>query len=443
MFLSSTSDVLRLITGSAGNIDVLASWADKNGTTITVSKTATNITTATTTTIVSAPGSGVQRSIVTLSVKNKDSSSQVVKIALYDGTNEFEIVSATLEAGESLHYRNEAWVTLTVSGNVKTQNITDSGVSEVPGGADTNIQFNESGAFGGEAALSWDYTTNTLVLEGTDTGINLKGITNEPSAPSGDNLHFYSKKIAGKMIPKIVGPTGLDTPMQVAFWQNNIIMWNPTTATAGVWLGSAGAGAGTYSTASPTTTSFYTAMKRGRWANVATTANQVLGQRNTESLFFFGSMPGMGGFFFYARCGFDVWTNGGRFYAGLHSATTVVSAEPSALANVAGFCCESSDSGAISILTRGSSLATKTSTGFTITSGKGYDLFLFAAPNSTVLNWRIVELNTGAEASGTVSTTMPAVNTMLTVGVLASNAALTTATAIQLGVNRIYVETDR
>jgi hypothetical protein len=39
-------------------------------------------------------------------------------------------------------------------------------------------------------------------------------------------------------------------------------MWNPTTATAGVWLGTI-SGAGTYSTALPTITSVYTSIKKG------------------------------------------------------------------------------------------------------------------------------------------------------------------------------------
>ena len=102
--------------------------------------------------------------------------------------------------------------------------------------------------------------------------------------------------------------------------------------------GGVGAGYGTYSTALPTDTNLYTSIKRGRWANVVTTTNQVLGQRNTEAMFFRGSaVSGAGGFFFFARCGFDVWTNGGRFFAGMHSATTVVSADPSALNNTVGF----------------------------------------------------------------------------------------------------------
>jgi hypothetical protein len=310
-----------------------------------------------------------------------------------------------------------------------------------PGGSDTQIQFNDAGAFGGDADFTWNKTTNDLVLGGTDTGITLAGITNEPSAPSAGNLHVYSKSIAGKMVPKVKGPSGLDTPLQNAFWQNNITMWNPTTATAGVWLGTAGAGAGTYTTALPTTTNLYTAIKRGRWANVVTTTNQVLGQRNTEAMYFRGGSTGQGGFFFYTRCGFDVWTNGGRFFAGMHSGTTVVSADPSALNNTVGFCVDAADNGAISFLTRGTA-ATKASTGFTITSNKGYDLYIFCAPNSSQYTWRIVDFVAGTEASGTATLNLPTNTTMLTAGVLASNAALTTVTAIHLGINKIYIETD-
>jgi hypothetical protein len=31
------------------------------------------------------------------------------------------------------------------------------------------------------------------------------------------------------MVPKIKGPSGLNTPLQNAFWQNNIVMWNQLT----------------------------------------------------------------------------------------------------------------------------------------------------------------------------------------------------------------------
>lgn len=375
-----------------------------------------------------------------------DTDANLKNRANHTGTQTASTISDLQETVEDLiGTKIVAGSNVTVSYNDTTGETTiasSGGAGGSPAGSTTQIQFNDAGAFGGDADLTWDKTTNDLVLGGTDTGITLQGITNEPSAASSGKLHFYSKDIGGRMLPKIIGPSGVDSALQTHFATNNIRLWTPTTATAGVWLGTAGAGAGTYTTALPTDTSLYTSIKRARWANVVTTTNQVLGQRNTEAMFYRGSaVSGAGGFFFYARLGFDVWTNGGRFFAGMHSATTVVSADPSALNNTVGFCVDAADNGLIHFLTRGTS-ATKASTGLTITSGKGYDVTIFCAPGSSQYTWRIVDLNTGTVASGTATLTLPTNTTKLTAGVLASNAALTTATAIQLGVNRIYIETD-
>lgn len=313
-----------------------------------------------------------------------------------------------------------------------------------PGGSTTQIQFNDGGSFAGDSDMTWDKTTNTFSMGGTDTTYVQKAITNEPSVAPVGTLRYYSKSIAGKMFPKIVGPAGIDTPLQNAFWQNNIVMWNPTTATAGSWLGSAGAGAGTYSTALPTTTSLYTAMKRARWANIVTTVNQILGQRSTEAGFMLSpSNAGQGGFFFYARFGFDVWTDGSRAFAGMHTSTGVVTGNPSAHNNSVGFAVDDTDAGLIYFQTKAIGSATRVSTGFTITSGKGYDVYITCLPGTNTYYWRIVDTNAGTEASGTATSTVPANNTMAMPGVLASNAALTPVTSIQLGLNRIYVESDR
>jgi hypothetical protein len=124
---------------------------------------------------------------------------------------------------------------------------------------------------------------------------------------------------------------------------------------------------------------------------------------------------------------------------GLHAATTVVSGLLQN--NTVGFCIDAGDLGAISFLTRGT-VATKAATGLTMTSTKGFDFYMFCPPNSTNVSWRIVEINTGAETSGVATLNLPAAATLLTAGVLASNAAVTPATSIQLGINRIYIETD-
>lgn len=301
--------------------------------------------------------------------------------------------------------------------------------------------FTGTSTIASSTTMGWSEINQSLSLLGTDTDIILKGITNEPSTPSADNITLYAKKIGGKMVLKTKDEYGVDFSLQNSFWDNNITYWSNTNATAGIWQGTVGAGAGTFTQALPTTTSIYTSIKRARYANVVTTTNQVLGQRNTEAMFFRGGLAGVGGFFFYVRFGFDVFTNGSRLFAGFHSGTTVISADPSALNNTMGFCIDAADNGLISFLTRGT-VATKASTGFTAVTGKGYDVYMYAAPNGSTIYWKIEDLNAGTEASGSATLNLPTNTTMLTAGVLASNAALTTVTATQLGINKIYIETD-
>jgi len=229
--------------------------------------------------------------------------------------------------------------------------------------------------------------------------------------------------------------------LQSSLWDNNQVWWNNTSVTAGLWIGSVGAGAGTFADTLPTTTSLYTTIKRARYSNVITTANQVLGQRNTQAMWFQSSTAGFGGFFFQGRFGFDTWTNGGRFFAGFHTTTTVVTTDPSSFNNTLGFCIDAADNGAISFLSRGTA-ATKASTTYTAVTGKGYDVYIYCAPGSSTVYWKIEDLNAGTDVSGVATLNMPALGTMLTAGVLASNAALTPANSIQLGVNKIYIETD-
>jgi hypothetical protein len=270
--------------------------------------------------------------------------------------------------------------------------------------------------------------------------MELLGIS-EPSAPSTGRLLSYAKNIAGKLFKFSKNPAGQAMPPQDALWNATIVLWRPTTVTAGLWVKTAGAGAGTFANTLPSNSSLYTQQKRARYSNVATTSNQVLGQRNTEAIWWRGDSAGEGGFFTCYDFGYDTWTNGGRHFSGLHSGTTVISADPSALNNTVGFAVDAGDNGAISFLTRSTS-ATKAPTGLTIVSGKGYKGCFYASPNSSEIGWWIKDINAGTEASGTATTTLPSSTTFLTIGSLGSNGALTAVNAIQLGVINIYAQTD-
>lgn len=124
LLLASTSDKIRLTTSAALNCDVHASWADKNGSTITPGNKNTPITTATTTDIVSAPASSTYRTVKTLTIRNRDASTvNAVTVIHTDGTNATELIKVNLLAGYTLHYHEGAgfWVTDTYGSNVSTQ----------------------------------------------------------------------------------------------------------------------------------------------------------------------------------------------------------------------------------------------------------------------------------------------------------------------------------
>lgn len=113
LLLTSTSDVVRVVTGSAAStIDVHASWVDLNGTTVTPGRQNTIISTATTTTVVPAPGSGTTRNLKGLYITN-DSAGTSCSVAVehFDGTNQVELIQFILLPGENLGYREDgSWV---------------------------------------------------------------------------------------------------------------------------------------------------------------------------------------------------------------------------------------------------------------------------------------------------------------------------------------------
>lgn len=103
MFLTSTSDIVRIITGSAvSTIGVQAAWVDSASGSYTPGRTNTNITTAITTTVVGAPAASMVRKLKSLIITNNNAlSSCVVTIQHFDGTTSVDIKKITLAANES------------------------------------------------------------------------------------------------------------------------------------------------------------------------------------------------------------------------------------------------------------------------------------------------------------------------------------------------------
>lgn len=109
LLLTSTSDILRVTTGTAtSTIEVHASYVDNASGTITPGRTNTRITTATTTTVVSSPGAATQRNVKGLYITNNSSGTTcLVGVEHYDGTNSVEIMQFNLLPGENMTFNED------------------------------------------------------------------------------------------------------------------------------------------------------------------------------------------------------------------------------------------------------------------------------------------------------------------------------------------------
>lgn len=113
LLLTSTSDVVRLITSTAAStIEVHTSYIDVSGTTVTPGRANTRITTAATTTVVASPAASTQRNVKAIYVTNNSRGTACdVAIEHFDGTNAIELIQFVLLPGENLGYREDgSWV---------------------------------------------------------------------------------------------------------------------------------------------------------------------------------------------------------------------------------------------------------------------------------------------------------------------------------------------
>jgi hypothetical protein len=106
LVLASTTHVLRVVSSSTSALDVYAAYIDSTIPTPPGGNQLTKITTATTTTVLAAPGSNVLRNVTSLSIENVGGTSNTVTVQVFDGTNAYQLESATLAAGERLRFQD-------------------------------------------------------------------------------------------------------------------------------------------------------------------------------------------------------------------------------------------------------------------------------------------------------------------------------------------------
>ena len=317
------------------------------------------------------------------------------------------------------------------------------GTTAIVGGGAGSILFHDAGNVLNEPA-------NVDIVGGN---LNITATTTPAAAPAG-TVTIFGRSVANRMLPAIIGPSGLDTSLQPLLARNKIGYWNPqgnSTAVPGVFGFTAPTTLGTATARNVATTNFATYLKRLGYVTT-TTAGTLAGQYTTVAQHAIGNGAGLGGFFYIIRfVPSDAATvSGERMFIGLSSSTGAPSnAEPSTLTNSVGVALLSTSTN-LQIVYGGSvaQAAIDLGTGFpgNTLSTEAYELVLFSAPSSSnTVNYLVTRLSTGASASGTLTaatpgTQLPSATTLLAHRAWKTNNA--TALAAGLDIASIYLETD-
>ena len=304
-----------------------------------------------------------------------------------------------------------------------------------PGGSTGEVQYNNAGSFAGASKVNIE-------------GDNLKLLTTtDPSPPSAGGIILYGASFANRILPKIIGPTGIDTALQVGLHGNGIMLITPTSGTAAPSIIG-----GTLTTAA-TMSSQITIASANRWQatyrkrfQTSTTAGNTSGMRTNYAQYFRGNVAGFGGFFFRAQLGMNINLNGGQKFVGLCASTTALAGEPSALYNMCGMGYDSTDASLTNwffMRNDGWGTATKVDLGIGAARNTtyGYDLIMFMAPNSGILYVKITNLHSNTTILDTsYNTDIPAANNEMAFKAEVRNGAV--AAADNLEIAKIYIETD-
>lgn len=268
-----------------------------------------------------------------------------------------------------------------------------------------------------------------------------------PSTPSAGNMVMWAKNRGGRILPTVMGPSGVDVALQPSIFSNHQVIWLPGTGTTlGINFGASftarnsGTGAA-QATPAIANTNNMTRLVRATFGT-GTTATGASGIQSTSTVCLRGNAAGQGGFFFFARFGIETLASDQRAFIGLSANNAAMAADANTWNNTIGI--EKGTADTIwQVVQRNGTTATRTSTTCTVTAGQILDLYMFAAPNGSSVTVRLTDANTGTVYVDNVafSTTLPVNTTFLYMQ--AHTQSVTGTTAKLFALNKMYLETDQ
>ena len=308
-----------------------------------------------------------------------------------------------------------------------------------PGGATGEVQYNNAGAFAGAADV--EIETGQLRLAAIAT----------PTAPAADGVKLFGRSVGGRAMPAFMGPSGLDSALQPHMGHNRVALMRAIgSSTVLHVLGMLSGTTGTATSAAVGTTNRHSRMARLEYLATTASTSAVVGFRGSSAQWTLGaSTAGDGGFHMVYRWApaTGVATATHRAFAGMRGNTAAPSdVEPSTLTSMCGMGWDAADTNIQFMHNDASGIATKIDLGAsfpvpTVDRTSVYEIALFAPPGTTQsLSYEVTDLVSGAVATGTVTTDLPATSQLLVPYNYMSVGG--TSSVVGIAIMGLYIESD-
>ncbi len=265
------------------------------------------------------------------------------------------------------------------------------------------------------------------VGSGWDIGVDVQSggmqlaAQTDPAAPTAGNLRIYAKDIAGRIMPKWLGPGGVDTPFQANLGFNRVTWTTPAGGAALTTcistFGSTFTNTGTVANPTPTSTNLLTSVRRVTFST-GITAGTVAGHRQSTLQVWRGNVAGRGGFFYTTRFGTTTLVAGNRAFVGMAdsvAAPTNVDPTTNTTPGKIGLAINTNTGNwnLVNNITGTAPTVLDLGANFPVDTTSLYELVLFSAPNGSSIGWRVNNISTGNVVSGSLSTNIPSSTTFL------------------------------
>lgn len=313
---------------------------------------------------------------------------------------------------QSLTNKSVNGVTLT-TGGATTSFLNASGAYSTPagggspGGSNTQVQYNNSSAFGGAAHLAVDTSGNAVLGEYTTT---------IPTSPPNNVTIFDRNETGGR--PLLASTSGSNRAVELwnapgfGRYQKTYANGFGNANIGSIGLSIISATTGTPSVSTYTGNTFQGSVPNFMYTSAAT-AGSSTGFAPTganSNAIWKSTVAGCGGWDVIIRFGIITATATNRIYVGFSGATSDIgNVDPSSLTNIIAFGCDAADANMQFIWNDGSGTASKIDLGSSFpakTSNVWYEARIHSDPNGTTYSYSLERLDPGGSGftNGTVST---------------------------------------